>query len=126
MATQTINRETMPSLLREVSAGREGRVYRKPTGGFCVNWTDDANNGKRVPSCIIGHVAAKLGVIEQVDHTDRAVGSASLLSDIERLGEFEFTDGAKFAARIAQAKQDTGYTWGEAVDEAESASDGFE
>lgn len=79
----------------------------------------DGEPGK-VPGCIIGHVAKRMGVqdslLEQEENntSDALMDSIMLLTDESDDARFDITDVAKRVFRAAQSMQDKGKTWGDA------------
>lgn len=82
--------------------------YKSPEGvGACVYWTP-SRFGQRIPSCIVGHVFDKLGVLDQIpaELVSAAVSRIPIKSDNPMLVT---------VLREAQAHQDAGVPWSESV-----------
>lgn len=81
------------------------------------------------PSCIVGHVVAKLDAeaFEQLKRAEIRYGAevAGKLTKLEYLPEDFWDVEAETAMAYAQAKQDSGRPWGEALDAAEAAERAF-
>lgn len=118
--TITLDLPTARKALAEIVKGREAYVYDgQDASGKCYYFKD---NG--APSCIIGHLLAKLGVtVEQVRGSDENACAINNLpiSDLLRRDGFEETDGVTTQyLSIAQGWQDHKQPWGEAFAQAEA------
>ena len=91
--------------IREVASSAPEYVYKIPdsTTLYCLYFDHDGN-----PSCLIGQALAKCGLTED----DVTEGSAAF--DI--LTKNGFGDDVARAAASAQEKQDSGETWGSALE----------
>lgn len=90
--------------------------YAQPAGwNSCIYWTE-SKSGQRVPSCIVGHVFDKLGVLDQIpaELISAAVTRIPIKSDNPNLMK---------VLREAQSHQDAGVPWGESVQKAMRYSD---
>jgi hypothetical protein len=144
--SKTITAETALELLRK-ARNEKGSDYKyeaieRDSGGTCVYTTPDNE-----PSCIVGHALAYAGVPLSVLHAidyggatvtikndydeyertyelgmdDTPISDAEVLDWLERNG-YELSSGAVDLFRIAQAAQDAGNTWGEAVHRAQNVA----
>lgn len=118
----TINQEELAlarKLLAEAIAERgEDYVYKSPEGpgGECV-YIEKNEAGALAPSCLVGCVLVGAGVPAKMmlevegQHAEAALGQ--LASDFDT---YPFTDPIVIAGlNRAQAKQDDGDTWGDAL-----------
>ncbi len=110
-------------LAEAVEAKGEDYVY--PRGDFdgCSYVRDDQ------PSCLVGHALFRAGlgvdVLRALDvgdygDSDSAIGEVCKVS--ADLFGFAVTDAAERALRVAQASQDCGVPWGEALEAAKKAA----
>lgn len=115
---RTVTLEETKALLAEVIKGKEDFVYTRVevdaygiTIRKCVNWVED-KGGKREPSCIVGQVFDKLGVLGEVDQVTTAEDEALYLADREVI---RIDRDAARLLQVVQDAQDTRYTWGDSV-----------
>lgn len=100
------------------------RVEAYGLKGSCVNFTEDGQ-----PSCIVGHVFSLLGLTAEkalevgVASTTIADVSCELLNRSDF--EWKFTPQAQRILAVAQDYQDTGNSWGEALEACENVFHGF-
>lgn len=79
------------------------------------------------PGCIVGQVFARVGVSAETLHELDGSGTGSEGTDIASLATrgvlkahgIDLTPDAVLILKAAQRKQDAGYNWGQALDEAE-------
>ena len=144
--TKMISGDVALELLRKARNEKGGNYTYEPlerdSGGTCVYTTPDNE-----PSCIVGHALAYAGVPISVLHAidyggatvtlksdydeyertfeasldDTPINGPEVLDWLERNG-YELSSGAVDLFRAAQAAQDAGNTWGEAILRAESVS----
>lgn len=131
---QNFTRDAVTATLKDIVA-EYGEDYVYPTpidffGGSCTY--SQPGDGKLVPSCIVGHVIARLApevftTISELEAHDNYQNSASAddilkgdlkwwteaQEDIDPLTEDSTLISALFSA---QHEQDHGKTWGEALD----------
>lgn len=93
-------------------------VYRRAELGMsCVNFTHDG------PSCIVGHALERLGVTADEAHVLDIDGEVSadttcrVLNEADNFG-WEFTPEAVSLFTTVQVVQDSGQSWGYALDRA--------
>jgi len=98
------------SVLDQVAENKRHYVYLEENE-FCRNF----DSRTKEPSCIVGHVLAKLGLTPEQCGQSTVV---STLSELEAKSDTRFTVAAAAALAAAQGVQDTGGTWGEAVNAA--------
>lgn len=104
------------ALLEGIVKGREDFVYVPVDGYRCVNWTEDDEG--RTPSCIVGHVFAKLGVLGELRVGFKGWDAHGTTDMLAQFGVAWFDPSAvRLLARV-QSKQDDGATWGLALGEA--------
>jgi hypothetical protein len=90
-------------------------VYVKGAYGKC----DYVRDGK--PSCIVGHVLAKVGVpIERLEAADKyvfggGVSARSLLRDLKEDGVLQCDESVRALLSEAQSAQDSLTPWGDSV-----------
>lgn len=102
---EKINAKRASMLLGMVIGGKENYNYRL-NDGKCAYF-----NGDGSPSCVVGHVLAKVGLsINPMNSGNTA--RFHLLN----LAKENFTPKAIRLLRIAQKNQDTGSTWGQAAE----------
>lgn len=103
-------------------------VYRRVEAygfqGACVNFTEDGE-----PSCIVGHVFGLLGLTGEkaLEVGVASTAIASVSCELLNRSDFEwtFTDGAIRILAVAQDYQDTGSSWGEALEACENVFHGL-
>lgn len=102
--------------LREVVQAEPTKVYQRTDDG-CVYADGDQ------PSCLIGQVLFRLGVsvrqLQAFDSEGADAGASSAASAVLR--NLGFPEKVAQAARVAQAAQDVGLTWGAALHDYEQA-----
>lgn len=114
--SKTLDAVKALDLLHEVADGREDFVYdtEGKGGAGCSNF----KNGE--PSCIVGHVLAKMGLTFDLAKELKIDGSRGILSAagvLNRESGFGWNidpEAIKVLSR-AQALQDNGNSWGDAV-----------
>lgn len=112
--TVYIDYQTALSLVNDEVA-KEGPdfVYEKISNAYCAN-TVELPSGEIVGSCLVGRALIAAGVdpvvLHQVAATLGILGVASKLGD-----NFKITGKAINFLQYAQAEQDKGRPWGEAV-----------
>ena len=115
----TWDEHVLPALKRAVALKGEDYVYEKPTHEdgllFCSNWTME--NGVKVPSCIVGHVLFDLLPNAQVAVRQHTPSDDELLYQRGAYGN-TFDNKSWEALRKAQNLQDSGNTWGIALEQA--------
>jgi hypothetical protein len=111
----TYTYEDVLAELREIIRGREGYVYKAPEDceGTCVNF----HMGE--PSCLVGHWLAMHGVTQgflrkhnisvEATVTDLFCGNAHVMP-------IQVDEPAHRLLVLAQQRQDSGSTWGNAVE----------
>ena len=112
--SNTITATTALNLLEEV-VREKGGDYVYPNLDRCIYFDDEG-----APSCIVGHVLAKLGAIEGDLKSKIGPGikvNEALLTSLIIDG-IELEEDAMNLLRAAQRKQDEGSTWGAAVSKA--------
>ena len=100
--------EDAERLVQEVITEKgEDFVYEPPgiTCANCVNWTEDENR-KRVPSCLVGQVLAKIEVLDDLPDDWENAGA-------EETCEPYFEDDAVNYLLEVQCQQDTGVRYGD-------------
>ena len=110
--TMTFTDEQVTASIEKV-VREKGRdfVYRSPDG-LCVNAMRRPIDAKAVPSCLIGHVFFDLGVpVEDLLHC-----YASIATQLVDMLKIEVSPHVARALRSAQIAQDSGSTWGYALD----------
>jgi hypothetical protein len=110
-----INLERVVETATEVVGERgENYIYEKPINAFgtpvCVYVYESQ------PSCLVGHILHRLGVpLETLGEGDRLSFSASdVCMDLLAGTSFYDTEISAFLDSL-QSEQDTGHTWGEAL-----------
>lgn len=115
-----LNRREAIEALREIATGKEDYVYVDPSPATVpvVGYVNCHYAHGDEPGCLIGHALAAQGVpIERLQHFDE---SANTVAGLVERGELSFSDEAVlFAWGRAQSAQDTGRSWGAAIEEAE-------
>ena len=95
-------------------------VYSEPSGGSCA-YVGCVEGEDPRPSCIVGHLLCRLGLIEPskligtLDNT-KPIGYFLDVMDLARL----FTPDARELMRLVQIHQDQGDPWGKALSRAVS------
>lgn len=102
----------------------KGNGYVYPRAEDEVDTCRNFKDGQ--PSCIVGHVFARLGVTYELAVAAAMNGSMGAYSSIRNLGSYGWTDWtfspeAQNALTSAQSWQDRGSTWGEALAAAEES-----
>lgn len=124
-----INAQRAVELLREVVA-EKGADHVIPSGAGCLYYLrgGDPIRGGAVPSCIVGHALAKLGV----DLADAVGGRNStpifhdvLLGTLREKAGVHLSPEAVQVWYIAQKRQDERETWGVALEHAEHTAASF-
>lgn len=114
----TITRAAVLDLMCQVVAefGVDHVYKRVIIGGFggCYNW-DIVNN---CPSCLIGHVAYRLGADADFLATNTGENAESLFGAFMHRSGLTLEYGVMDVLDAAQATQDEGKTWGEALRDA--------
>jgi hypothetical protein len=93
----------------------EDYVYKRPAGGDCVYVHDGA------PSCIVGHLLARVGVpLERLSEADRAaygggLSAGVLLNVLSDEGVLRYDHDVSTLLADVQYYQDGGRTWKESV-----------
>ena len=128
----TITRDQMINALERARDERgEGFVYTEHYGGEnACQYVVENEDGKAEAACIAGNALLRLGVpISVLKKMDVAAeGGASAVMDRRSVATillnagFDLTPKALLAASYAQAEQDSGRTWGQAVAEAIAVS----
>jgi hypothetical protein len=108
--------ERLVVAVREVAAEKPDLVYSAPYGG-CAYVADGQ------PSCIVGHAAWRLGLIDGSLESDDGINSSGVTTLLRHLGVLPNNDldyGEPGYARefldAVQEKQDEGVPWGDAVE----------
>ena len=115
--TEVIPTEKVTEAIRKIVAETPDFIYRGHSGGR-YGYADDEGN----PSCLVGCVLAEVApdLLARLHEGEKiADESASFsLTSLANLGVYElpFTRRTIRALRHAQAHQDTGYSWGMALD----------
>lgn len=91
--------------LRAVVSGREDYVHQDG----CVYKYEDGT-----PSCIVGHVLARWDMLDRVDGEGNKTKFSALIGRSGWRGIFSLQ--AVMALEVAQSLQDTGVSWGKAVE----------
>lgn len=106
-------------LLEQVISGKEDFVYKadqRAEGNtpVCLYVEDGA------PSCLVGQVLARAGVsVDVLSSIDSANSGQSESIDEAYLGDdVKIDDDARFVLSKAQVWQDSGFTWGRALEHA--------
>jgi hypothetical protein len=108
-----IDKDRALELLRQVVEGREDFVYPSLVTVDCVY----AHRGK--PSCIVGHALVLAGAtVKRLAELDGLDDGGIRNVEVEWLA---LTDEAAQAFGEAQDVQDTGFTWGQALNAAVAA-----
>jgi hypothetical protein len=106
-------------LLRQAVAGRENFVYRPVDDGLGLGRACRYEHAG-APSCLVGQVLALTGVtvaqLRELDHLDE--GDVASLE----VPWLDLTSGARRVLQAAQAAQDHGTTWGQALELATEAA----
>ena len=99
--------EDAERLVQEVITEKgEDFVYEPPESDItCVNWTED-DNGKRVPSCLVGQVLAKIEVLDELTPCQEAAGAE------ETCEPFFELDAITYLNQV-QELQDSGTRYGD-------------
>ena len=99
--------EDAERLVQEVITEKgEDFVYEIPENDItCVNWTEDENR-KRVPSCLVGQVLAKIEVLDDLPDDQENAGA-------EETCEPYFEDDAVNYLLEVQCQQDDGARYGD-------------
>lgn len=118
--------ETLSLLRAAVELKGEDYVYTNPNGEMATidgGITDcfyvDESGDDAVPSCIVGHVFHAMGipVLDMLKIEGSSVNS-DVTEDLLRDNSIQVTPRATRLLYSAQDLQDSGHTWGEAVDDA--------
>ena len=98
--------EDAERLVQEVITEKgEDFVYERPENSVtCVNWVDE--NEERVPSCLVGRVLAKIGVLDGLTPDQDESGA-------EETCEPYFEDDAITYLNQVQELQDSGTRYGD-------------
>lgn len=107
MSKLKLKLEDAERLVQEVITEKgEDFVYERPESNItCVNWTKDEDN-KRVPSCLVGQVLAKIGVLDELPYDQDA-------ADATETCEPYFEDDAVRYLLEVQRQQDDGARYGD-------------
>lgn len=99
-------------------------VRPNPDRDTCVNFHDGQ------PSCIVGHVLANLGVTGEKAEEFGIAGSQGVYDAVRSINASDLpwtiNSEACLVLGAAQAVQDAGGTWGEALEAAESEWDSYQ
>ena len=111
----TYTYEDVLAELREIIRGREDYVYENPDFlGSCVNFDREGN-----PSCLVGHWLAMHGVTATF-FRDNMIPSTATVSDLfcgnAHVMPIQVDEPARILLIMAQERQDSGSTWGNAVE----------
>jgi len=111
----TYTYEDVLAELREIIKGREGYVYETPEySGSCVNFDRDGN-----PSCLVGHWLAMHGITGAF-FRDTEIPASATVSDLfcghAHVMPMQVDERARKLLLLAQQRQDSGSTWGNAVE----------
>jgi hypothetical protein len=123
--TPTITWEQIEAEVRRLAAERPDFVYVRPeTEPRCMYWHEAANE----PGCIFGHALYTLGVpvdrLVAFDHMPQQATSPGYPDDwysegitnvVKALG-VNVTDEQEGWAKVLQERQDSGDTWGAAIE----------
>lgn len=129
---QNFTRENVTAALKDIVA-EYGEDYVYPAAGATCTYSQP-EDGKLVPSCIVGHVIYRLApeafaVIADLEAITN-FGDSSPAQEVLRgaLGDFGVQDNSAhldpltedrdlvYALTEAQGAQDTGHTWGQALE----------
>lgn len=112
----TYTPEQVIGALREVIAGHEDFVYRQPQ----CRYADESGN----PSCVVGHAVNQLDpeVFAVIRQTEVNLGRSPSIGYSNEFREGEIlgiSNDGLLILQAAQAAQDGGETWGDALEIAE-------
>jgi hypothetical protein len=122
MTPNIITAEKALEALREVVSGKEDHIDPGSVpGGKCLYAIFDEGADRVVPSCIVGTALHSRGVPAGVLASMNRCGSVEeVYSNAEEFDAyFVLTGGAFEVLQAAQTAQDTGRTWGTALEIAE-------
>lgn len=111
----TYTYEDVLAELREIIRGREGYVYETPDySGSCVNFDREGN-----PSCLVGHWLALHGITGSF-FRDTEIPASATVTDLfcgnAHVMPMQVDEDARHLLLLAQQRQDSGSTWGNAVE----------
>ena len=112
----TYTYEDVLAELREIIRFREGYVYEAPVGtaGTCVNFDPEGN-----PSCLVGHWLALHGITGAF-FRDADIPTSATVTDLfcgnAHVMPMQVDEDARHLLLLAQQRQDSGSTWGNAVE----------
>ena len=109
----TYTYEDVLAELREIIKFREGYVYKAPEDGVCVNFYMGE------PSCLVGHWLAMHGVTQGFLWTHNISPDATvtdLFCGHALVMPMRVDERARKLLLLAQQRQDSGSTWGNAVE----------
>ena len=93
--------------------------------GICQYWwegpSDEDEDGKSLPEgpgCIVGLALSKLGVSDQFIQDLTLMNAQNALNLLAKRGSWQIEEGAAGLFRYAQIKQDAGWSWGYAAEQA--------
>ena len=118
MITRTYISEGQAIALLTQAVRQKGRDYLDRNGDLedgCIYREEDGT-----PACIVGHVFSYLGVLDEIVDGQRAAGAPGVdregNNDVQVVILKDFVTGkGVHLLEIAQHRQDTGSTWGEAL-----------
>jgi hypothetical protein len=123
MTTNIITAKKAIEALREIVSGRENYVDPGSIAGKCRYAIFDEGENRVVPSCIVGTALHSRGVPAGVLASMNSVGGVDEVhaNADEFDTHFVLTAEAAEVFERAQAAQDSGLRWGEALEAAEEA-----
>lgn len=115
--TEVIPTEKVTEAIRKIVAESPDFIYRGYSGGL-YGYADDEGN----PSCLVGCVLAEVApdLLARLHEGEKIADESAVfsLTSLASLGVYElpFKRRTMRALYCAQAAQDTGYSWGVALD----------